>query len=62
MGHKLENNQYDHLDSFITDAQLVFDNCKTYNPEGTIYHRNAVKLEKFLKDQLKDRIKKEESG
>jgi histone acetyltransferase len=60
MGHKLESNQYDHLDSFIADAQLVFDNCKIYNPEGSVYHKSAIKLEKFLKDQLRDRIKKEE--
>ncbi|GLB37571.1 putative bromo domain containing protein [Lyophyllum shimeji] len=48
MEHKLETNQYPTMESFVADAQLVFDNCKTYNPEQTIYHKLAVKLEMFL--------------
>ncbi|KAG6842131.1 hypothetical protein C0991_001624 [Blastosporella zonata] len=59
MEHKLETNQYPSVDAFVADAQLVFDNCKSYNPETTIYHRNAIKVEKFLKDQLLDEIKRE---
>ena len=52
MEHKLETNQYSGLDSFLTDAQLVFDNCRAYNAEGTTYHKSANKLEKALKDKL----------
>lgn len=59
MEHKLETNQYKTVDAFVADAQLVFDNCRSYNPENTIYSRNATKLEKFLKDQLLDRAKRE---
>lgn len=52
MEHKLDTNQYPNLDAFLADAQLVFDNCRTYNPEGTIYYKNSGKLERFLKEQL----------
>ncbi|OCH92323.1 Bromodomain-domain-containing protein [Obba rivulosa] len=53
MEHKLDTNQYPNIDAFLADAQLVFDNCRTYNPDDSIYHKNATKLERFLKDQLK---------
>ncbi|KAG5723750.1 Histone acetyltransferase gcn5 [Termitomyces sp. T112] len=59
MEHKLETNQYPNIDAFVADAQLVFDNCKTYNPEHTIYHRNAIKIEKYLKDQLLEELKRD---
>lgn len=52
MEHKLDTNQYPNLDAFLADAKLIFDNCRTYNAEGSSYHRNATKLEKFLKDQV----------
>ncbi|KAG6880207.1 hypothetical protein C0992_003871 [Termitomyces sp. T32_za158] len=59
MEHKLETNQYPSIEAFLADAQLVFDNCKIYNPEHTIYHRNAIKVEKFLKDQLLEEFKRD---
>jgi histone acetyltransferase len=61
MEHKLETNQYPELEIFLSDAQLVFDNCRTYNPEGSIYAKNATKLEKYMKDQLATyRVKQED--
>jgi len=52
MQHKLDTNQYPTIEAFLADAQLVFDNCRLYNPENTVYSRNAVKLERYLKDEL----------
>jgi histone acetyltransferase len=61
MEHKLEMNQYPELEIFLSDAQLVFDNCRTYNPEGSIYAKNATKLEKYMKEQLASyRVKQED--
>ncbi|KAF8623073.1 hypothetical protein AX15_006491 [Amanita polypyramis BW_CC] len=60
MEHKLETKQYSALDDFIRDTQLVFDNCKVYNQEGSIYTRNANKLEKFMKDLLSEKLKRED--
>lgn len=59
MEHKLETNQYGSLRPFIDDAHLIFDNCRLYNPEGTIYHKNATRLQKFLTDQVAERMKTE---
>ncbi|QRV93788.1 bromodomain associated protein [Ceratobasidium sp. AG-Ba] len=53
MEFKLENNAYATLDDFVADAKLVFNNCKLYNPENTVYHKVAVKMEKVLQDILK---------
>ncbi|ETW85228.1 hypothetical protein HETIRDRAFT_438210 [Heterobasidion irregulare TC 32-1] len=52
MEHKLETGQYQDLDAFIADAQLVFDNAKVYNPEDTIYYKGAVKMERVLMDHV----------
>jgi histone acetyltransferase len=52
MEHKLETNQYTALDMFLVDTQLVFDNCRKYNPEDSIYTKNAVKLEKFVNEHV----------
>ncbi|KDN38459.1 Bromodomain-domain-containing protein [Tilletiaria anomala UBC 951] len=52
METKLENNKYDTLDDFLKDAQLIFDNCRIYNPPSSPYAKSATKLEKFLKDNL----------
>lgn len=47
---KVETNQYQNLEAFLADAQLVFDNCRKYNAEGSIFWKNANKVEKLLKD------------
>ena len=60
MEHKLETNQYSNLDAFVDDAQLVFDNCRIYNPDGSIYARNATKMEKFMREQLASHHVKQE--
>ncbi|KAI5123056.1 hypothetical protein M0805_000491 [Coniferiporia weirii] len=50
MEHKLETSQYSGIEAFSADAMLVFRNCRTYNPEGSIYYKNANKLERRLKE------------
>ncbi|KAJ7072172.1 hypothetical protein C8F01DRAFT_1205804 [Mycena amicta] len=59
MTRKLEKNEYSTVEAFLADAQLVFDNCRKYNPESSNYVKNANKLEKFLTEQVADRVKKE---
>ncbi|KAI8993065.1 hypothetical protein BD414DRAFT_483199 [Trametes punicea] len=54
MEHKLETNQYPDVDAFLDDAQLIFDNCRTYNPEDTVYHKSATKLEKYMRERMKE--------
>jgi len=57
MEHKLSTKQYSTLDTFLSDAQLVFDNCRLYNPEDSIYAKNATGVEKYLQEQLVERMK-----
>ncbi|KAF8757211.1 Acetyltransferase (GNAT) domain [Rhizoctonia solani] len=53
MDFKLENNSYALIEDFIEDAKLMLDNCKLYNPESTVYHKTAIRMEKALQDILK---------
>jgi histone acetyltransferase len=52
MEHKLTHGQYETIAAFVEDARLVFSNCLLYNPEGSVYAKNATKMEKSLNDQL----------
>jgi len=52
MEHKLTHNLYDNLKGFLDDARLVFQNCLLYNPEGSVYAKNAITMQKFLDDQV----------
>jgi len=51
MEHKLNHNLYDGVNAFLDDARLIFDNCLHYNPEGTVYAKNAIAMQKFLDEQ-----------
>ncbi|KZS93946.1 hypothetical protein SISNIDRAFT_410249 [Sistotremastrum niveocremeum HHB9708] len=57
MEHKLSHNMYSSIEAFVADAELVFDNCLLYNPEGSVYAKNAIKLKKYLQDQLAELAK-----
>ncbi|TEB30345.1 histone acetyltransferase, GCN5 superfamily [Coprinellus micaceus] len=59
MEAKLESNQYKNLEQFVDDALLIFDNCRLYNPETTIFARNAQKMEKHLKDLLPSHVRRD---
>lgn len=58
--HKISTNQYKTFDSFVDDAQLVFDNCRLYNPENTVYAKNARFMDQFFKGLLSQHWKQEE--
>ncbi|CAB5151650.1 uncharacterized protein OCT59_009159 [Rhizophagus irregularis] len=50
---KVENNCYKTLDDYIQDVRLIFNNCRIYNAEGTIYVKCANGLEKYFNERLK---------
>lgn len=50
MEKRAEAKKYLDYDSFLADAQLIWDNCRTYNSEQSVFWKNANKLEKRLKD------------
>lgn len=54
MESKLESDLYETPEDFVYDANLIFKNCKKYNNETTTYYKNAVKLEKFFNNKLRE--------
>ncbi|KAF8813828.1 Bromodomain-containing protein [Phlegmacium glaucopus] len=42
---KVSHNQYKTFDAFVDDVQLVFDNARLYNPEESVYYKNANQVE-----------------
>jgi histone acetyltransferase len=58
---KVERDEYKSRKEFIRDAQLIFDNCRTYNGEGTTYYKCANRLEAHFYEKLKEWPEEEES-
>ena len=54
MTDKLRGKQYMTRKAFITDAQKVFNNCRTYNAPETEYYKCANSLERFFVNKMKD--------
>lgn len=52
MEQRLEENVYENLDAFLNDASKIFNNCKAYNGENSSYTKNAIRLEKYLKERV----------
>lgn len=53
---KLDSNLYATLDDFLADAQLIFDNCRQYNPADSTYVKHAAKLERYMKERVKEHM------
>jgi hypothetical protein len=34
--HKITNEKYLYVEEVLDDIQLIWDNCKSYNPTGTV--------------------------
>ncbi|KAL4479198.1 hypothetical protein ABPG72_011410 [Tetrahymena utriculariae] len=51
---KLKNNEYNFVEDSLDDIQLVWDNCKNYNAEGSWIYKLAEKLEKHFKNMIKN--------
>jgi histone acetyltransferase len=45
---------YPTLDDFLYDANLIFKNCRQYNPEQSTYVKNANRLERYMKERVKE--------
>ncbi|KAK0504748.1 hypothetical protein EDD18DRAFT_1126173 [Armillaria luteobubalina] len=60
MEHKLETHQYGSVDDFVSDANLIWENCRAYNPPDSIYQKAAAKLEKLVATRMAERNKRED--
>ena len=50
----IKNNRYKSVDSFMTDVKLMFNNCRTYNEEGSDIYNDANTLETVLSNKYKE--------
>lgn len=54
IGEKIEAGRYITMNMMCADLQLMLDNCKTYNDEGSYFYNAAVAIEHDFADELKD--------
>ena len=51
---KLQGNKYALIEEFLDDLQMIWQNCKTYNAEGSWIFNLADKLERYFKKLIKN--------
>lgn len=51
---KLKEERYQRLEEVLDDLQMIWDNCKTYNPNNSWIHSIAEKLERSFKKMVKN--------
>jgi bromodomain-containing factor 1 len=51
VGEKLKFNEYENIQKFTEDVELVFYNCKLYNGENNVYGMAATQLNNMFKAQ-----------
>ncbi|XP_076166810.1 ATP-dependent chromatin assembly factor large subunit isoform X4 [Ptiloglossa arizonensis] len=52
--YKLNNGEYEMLEHFFSDCQLVFDNCQTYNEEHSSVYKAGMRLLKYFEKRSKE--------
>uniref|UniRef100_A0A7S1PK60 Bromo domain-containing protein n=1 Tax=Percolomonas cosmopolitus TaxID=63605 RepID=A0A7S1PK60_9EUKA len=53
----LEKQEYDAAGPFLDSLKLMFDNAKKFNPKGTFFHNEALRMQNEVK-QLRKGVKK----
>jgi hypothetical protein len=56
--NKIKNKMYENTNEVLLDIQLIWDNCKKYNMEGSDIWNQANEMEKFTNSLLPDQIDK----
>ncbi|OZJ04517.1 hypothetical protein BZG36_02242 [Bifiguratus adelaidae] len=62
---KLDDNRYGSANEFYNDVKLVFNNCYTYNPEGSYVHQEGKTLEAIFESEwqkFQDQQKQEQAN
>ena len=50
----IKNSRYKSVDAFMADVKLMFNNCRTYNEEGSDIYNDANTLETVLTNKYKE--------
>lgn len=58
---RIENGVYQSVEPCLNDFRLMFDNCRTFNEDGSMIFQDAVRLEELLFDKY-DQCIENESG
>ncbi|KAG9238251.1 histone acetyltransferase GCN5 [Amylocarpus encephaloides] len=51
---RLHQDQYQTPEDLVNDLKLIFNNCRKYNDETTVYTKCAIKLAKYMWSLIKD--------
>uniref|UniRef100_H2Z2H5 histone acetyltransferase n=1 Tax=Ciona savignyi TaxID=51511 RepID=H2Z2H5_CIOSA len=54
LNEQVRSKQYSSRAQFVTDAQKIFDNCRTFNPPESDYFKCATTMENFFYNKLRD--------
>ena len=54
---KLKDNKYNTFQEFLSDIDLIWTNCKTYNMAGSEIVKMAIHCEKVFKKQMEKQFK-----
>ncbi|XP_053985965.1 bromodomain adjacent to zinc finger domain protein 1A isoform X2 [Hylaeus volcanicus] len=52
--YKLDNGEYETLEQFFSDSQLVFNNCQAYNEEHSSVYKAGMRLLKYIEKRCKE--------
>ncbi|EFN63819.1 Bromodomain adjacent to zinc finger domain protein 1A [Camponotus floridanus] len=52
--YKLGNGDYETLDKFFSDCQLIFENCRLYNKEHSSVYNAGMRLRKYFEKRCKE--------
>jgi len=50
----VENDKYNSTEELVKDFNLMFNNCRQYNEEGSLIYSDANQLQKVMNEKLKD--------
>lgn len=54
MFHFFQNDCYNSIDELVADFSLMFSNCRQFNEEGSMIYEDAILLERFMNEKLKE--------
>ncbi|EGD79278.1 hypothetical protein PTSG_12911, partial [Salpingoeca rosetta] len=54
LGRNVNDNKYIRLEEFVADCTKIFDNCRFYNEEDTLYYSEANRLQEYFERRMSE--------